>query len=532
MMAATDAGDDSRRTIQAVYDMICRADTIGVFQIESRAQMSMLPRLRPRSFYDLVIEVAIVRPGPIQGNMVHPYLRRRAGRGAGRPIPTTRSARCSHKTLGVPLFQEQAMRLAVVAAGFTPGEADQLRRAMGAWRRPGVIEQFRAEADRRHAGQRAYRRSSPSASFRQIRGFGEYGFPESHAASFALLVYVSAWLKHYYPAAFAAALLNSQPMGSAQSARDAREHGVEVRPVDVECEWVGLSAGRGWDWGEGLGNCKMQMANCKLRIQTRRQRNGSSSPKSASPEPYVLRFGLRMLNGLRADAAAAIERAREAGPFLSIDDFSRRTGLGQGVIKRLAEAGCVRLARGKPPAGAMGIARPGKERRVAAATGLFSRAGRLPVFSAARSLAGEAKMSTGDPTSPGGSAASRSSQRGGAGHSRRCRLYERSRRRLPLRGPVAAGASDFVLSRAARPARNHARAADRGVGQRRHRSAWRGLVLHCVKRPRHGQRHHVRHAGRRNGHDEPGGTPTNVGPLLSHCPRCRRPGSPMGIFKR
>ncbi len=221
---------------EAVYAMIRRADTLGVFQIESRAQMSMLPRLGPRSFYDLVIEVAIVRPGPIQGDMVHPYLRRRNGEEAV-TYPSEAIRGVLEKTLGVPLFQEQAMRLAMVAAGFTPGEADQLRRAMGAWRRPGVIEQFRR---RLIDGMRANGLSAEYAEavFRQIRGFGDYGFPESHAASFALLVYVSAWLKHHYPAAFTAALLNSQPMGfyaPAQLVRDARQHGVEVLPVDVNC---------------------------------------------------------------------------------------------------------------------------------------------------------------------------------------------------------------------------------------------------------------------------------------------------------
>ena len=194
-----------------VYEMIVEADTMGVFQIESRAQMSMLPRLKPRNFYDLVIEVALVRPGPIQGNMVHPYLRRRAGE---EPVtyPNDEIREVLTRTLGVPLFQEQAMRLAVVAAGFTPGEADQLRRAMGAWRRPGIIDQFRKKL---LDGMQAKGLSLEFAEgvFRQISGFGEYGFPESHAASFALLVYVSAWLKFYYPAAFAASLINSQPMG-------------------------------------------------------------------------------------------------------------------------------------------------------------------------------------------------------------------------------------------------------------------------------------------------------------------------------
>ena len=217
-----------------VYAMIRRADTMGVFQIESRAQMSMLPRLQPKCFYDLVIEVAIVRPGPIQGNMVHPYLRRRNGEEAVE-FPNEAIRRVLEKTLGVPLFQEQAMRLAVEAAGFTPGEADQLRRAMGAWRRPGVIDQFHRKLTEGMLA-RGFTPEWAEAVFHQIRGFGEYGFPESHAASFALLVYVSCWLKHHYMAAFTAALLNSQPLGfyaPAQLVRNAREHGVEVLPVDV-----------------------------------------------------------------------------------------------------------------------------------------------------------------------------------------------------------------------------------------------------------------------------------------------------------
>ncbi|MCG3126142.1 MAG: Error-prone DNA polymerase [Phycisphaerae bacterium] len=217
-----------------VYDMICRADTVGVFQIESRAQMSMLPRLRPRNFYDLVIEVAIVRPGPIQGGMVHPFLRRRDGL---EPVtyPSEAVRKVLHKTLGVPLFQEQVMRLAVVAAGFTAGEADQLRRAMAAWRRSGSIETFKLKLVRGMLD-RGYSKQFAEQIYRQIQGFGEYGFPESHAASFALLVYASAWLKCYYPAAYCAAILNSQPMGfyaPAQLVRDAIAHGVEVRPVDV-----------------------------------------------------------------------------------------------------------------------------------------------------------------------------------------------------------------------------------------------------------------------------------------------------------
>ena len=219
---------------EAVFDMICKADTVGVFQIESRAQMTMLPRLKPRSYYDLVIEVSIVRPGPIQGGMVHPYLRRRNGE---EPFtyPNEAVKEVLSKTLGVPLFQEQVMRLAMVTAGFSAGEADQLRRAMAGWGRPGSLDPFR---DKLRQGMLAGGLPTEFTDhiFEQIRGFGQYGFPESHAASFALLAYVSAWLKHHHPAAFAAALLNSQPMGfyaPAQIVRDAQQHGVKVRAVDV-----------------------------------------------------------------------------------------------------------------------------------------------------------------------------------------------------------------------------------------------------------------------------------------------------------
>jgi error-prone DNA polymerase len=217
-----------------VYDMICRADTIGVFQIESRAQMAMLPRLKPRCYYDLVIEVAIVRPGPIQGDMVHPYLRRRSGAEAVE-YPGEEVRAVLHRTLGVPIFQEQVMQIAIVAAGFSPGEADALRRAMGAWKRHGGLDPFR---ERLLSGmrERGYPQEFAERIYRQMLGFGEYGFPLAHAASFALLVYDSAWLKCYEPAAFTCALLNSQPMGfyaPAQLVRDARAHGVEVRPADV-----------------------------------------------------------------------------------------------------------------------------------------------------------------------------------------------------------------------------------------------------------------------------------------------------------
>ncbi|MCY3023423.1 MAG: error-prone DNA polymerase, partial [Planctomycetota bacterium] len=284
-----------------VYDRCCRADTVGVFQIESRAQMAMLPRLKPRCFYDLVVEVSIVRPGPIQGGMVHPYLRRRAGEEQV-TYPNAAIKGVLEKTLGIPLFQEQVMRLAMVAAGFTPGEADKLRRAMGSWRRPGLIEQLR---ERMLAGM--LRNGLPleyaERVFEQIRGFGEYGFPESHAASFALLVYASAWLKCYHQAAFTCALLNSQPMGfyaPAQLVRDAQAHGVTVKPVDVN---------------HSLWDCTLEGEN-------------------------EIRLGFRMVKGLsREKHVEAIVRARTGGTlFGSIAEFARRTGLTKAVLSRVAAA--------------------------------------------------------------------------------------------------------------------------------------------------------------------------------------------------
>jgi len=298
-----------------VYEMISRADTVGVFQIESRAQMSMLPRLQPRCFYDLVIEVAIVRPGPIQGDMVHPYLRRRAGREEV-SYPNEAIRGVLEKTLGVPIFQEQAMRLAVVAAGFTPGQADQLRRAMGAWRRPGVIERFHRELVDGMRG-RGYDERFAEGVFRQIRGFGEYGFPESHAASFALLVYVSAWLKRHHPAAFCAALLNSQPMGfyaSAQLVADAGGHGVEVRGVDINhSEW-----------------------DCTIEGDaTVRGCRGEAGVDDGGP---VLRLGLRMVRGLSEAVAGRVVCERERGEFESVQEVSRRVKLGEAEMARLARA--------------------------------------------------------------------------------------------------------------------------------------------------------------------------------------------------
>lgn len=306
-----------------VYDMICDADTVGVFQIESRAQMSMLPRLRPRCFYDLVIEVAIVRPGPIQGNMVHPYLSARQS-GIQPEYPNEAIAEVLRKTMGVPIFQEQAMRLAVVAAGFTPGEADQLRRAMAAWRRPGVIDQFQRKLIE---GMKANGLDEEFANrvFTQIRGFGEYGFPESHAASFALLVYASCWIKHHFPNVFCCAMLNSQPLGfyaPAQLIADAIRHGVKVSPIDINRS----------EWGCTLEADVEQNDAPKLVVQW-----GSRS----------LRLGFCMVRGLAQKDADFVVRERDArGPYRDQADLVRRCSLTQSVLSALADCGALNsLAR-------------------------------------------------------------------------------------------------------------------------------------------------------------------------------------------
>ena len=310
--------DNIPREDQDVYGMISRADTVGVFQIESRAQMSMLPRLRPARFYDLVIQVAIVRPGPIQGNMVHPYLRRRNGEEAfGSQWPNEQIRKVLERTLGVPLFQEQAMQLAIVAAGFTPGEADQLRRAMGAWRRVGLIEPFYRKLVRGML-ENGYSQEYAEQVFQHIRGFGEYGFPESHAASFARLAYVSAWLKFYYPAAFLAALLNSQPMGfyaPAQLVQDARKHGVEVRPVDINAS----------DW------------DCTLE-STRSLDPGVTQARPQPPDAvWALRLGMRLVRGLSHRDVQRLIEARVA-PFQSMADLAQRAKLGRSTLEKLASA--------------------------------------------------------------------------------------------------------------------------------------------------------------------------------------------------
>jgi error-prone DNA polymerase len=370
-----------------VYEMVGRGDTVGVFQIESRAQMAMLPRLKPGCFYDLVIEVAIVRPGPIQGGMVHPYLRRRQGL---EPVtyPSEAVKQVLSRTLGVPIFQEQVMSLAVVAAGFTPGEADQLRRSMAAWRRKGGLWRFQ---ERLVSGMKArgYPEEFAQRIFQQILGFGEYGFPESHAASFALLVYVSAWLKRHHPAAFAAALLNSQPMGfyaPAQILQDARRHGVEVLPADV--------AASGWDCtleeNEG-GMVKGEPPSPRPRtaeqvppaepVDATRERDaarrssrslytpprshplrghlllaparpsppgtGEREDFSLHPSPFTLhaspalRLGLRMVRGLTQEGGERIAAARAGRAFEDVEDLARRAKLNRHDLQCLAGAGAL-----------------------------------------------------------------------------------------------------------------------------------------------------------------------------------------------
>jgi error-prone DNA polymerase len=294
---------------EATYKMIQRADTIGVFQIESRAQMSMLPRMKPKEFYDLVIEVAIVRPGPIQGDMVHPYLRRREGKEAV-VYPSEVLRDVLEKTLGVPLFQEQAMKVAIVGAGFTAAEADALRRSMATFKFTGGVSRFQ---DKLVEGMVAngYERDFAERTFKQIEGFGSYGFPESHAASFAKIAYASSWMKCHHPDVFCAALLNAQPMGfyaPAQIVRDARAHRVEVRPVCV-------NASR-WD--------------CTLE--------GNSSPSKLGEELLPLRLGMRMVKGLANDHAARIVAARMERPFDSVEDVWRRSGAPVAALERLAEA--------------------------------------------------------------------------------------------------------------------------------------------------------------------------------------------------
>lgn len=292
-----------RPTDENVYEMLCRADSVGVFQVESRAQMSMLPRLQPREYYDLVVQVAIVRPGPIQGGMVHPYLKNRANPRAV-VYPKDELKAVLERTLGVPLFQEQAMQIAIVGAGFSPEKADELRRAMATFRHNGTIHKFKTPFIEGMVGKK-YNRDFAERCFRQIEGFGEYGFPESHAASFAILVYASSYVKHYYPEVFAAALLNAQPMGfyaPAQLVRDAKEHGVNVRPPDINAS----------DW-----DCTLEPG-----------RNNRCA----------LRLGLRQVTGLSKDAARRMVANRGDRPYRDPSDLWRRSGLTRKQIVALARA--------------------------------------------------------------------------------------------------------------------------------------------------------------------------------------------------
>lgn len=300
------------------YDMICRADTVGVFQIESRAQMSMLPRLQPRTYYDLVVEVAIVRPGPIQGGMVHPYLKNRGLKDEDIDYPKALRP-ALERTKGVPIFQEQVMQIAMIAADFTPGEADQLRRAMAAWKRKGGLGPFHDKLVGRML-KNGYDAEFAERIFRQIEGFGEYGFPESHAAGFAQITYVSCWLKCHHPDAFLAALLNSQPLGfyaPAQLVRDAREHGVEVRPVDVAVS----------DWNTVLEGAAGQ-----------------------GEMILPVRLGLDRISGLSEEAGRRIVAARAERPFDSVEDLARRAALDAHALQALAQADALKTLLSMPPA--------------------------------------------------------------------------------------------------------------------------------------------------------------------------------------
>ncbi|HQY88189.1 MAG TPA: error-prone DNA polymerase, partial [Tepidisphaeraceae bacterium] len=306
----------------ATYEMLCDADSVGVFQVESRAQMSMLPRLQPRKFYDLVVEVAIVRPGPIQGKMVHPYLQRRemlrADPNYRVEYPKPELEQVLRETLGIPLFQEQAMRLAIVGAGFTADEADQLRRAMAAWKRGGGLGKFHGKFINGMIT-RGYEIDFAERCFQQISGFGEYGFPESHAASFAKLVYASAWIKRHHPAAFCCALLNSQPMGfyaPAQLVRDARAHGVEVRSIDVNASL--------WD-------CTLEASQHSRPDRSDKDTWGINGP--------ALRLGFRQIKGLKqAEIEKLIDARSIGGRFSTIDELQHRATLSSSTVRRLADA--------------------------------------------------------------------------------------------------------------------------------------------------------------------------------------------------
>lgn len=330
IVAEDPGGKGESEQAKAVYDMLCHADTVGVFQVESRAQMSMLPRLKPRCFYDLVIEIALVRPGPIQGDMVNPYLQRRAGKPWNYPHPCTREV--LERTLGVPLFQEQVMRLAVVAAGFTPAQADGLRRAMGAWRKRGIMDEYRTKLMEGFE-KKGIPKSFAEQIYKQIAGFGEYGFPESHSASFALIAYVSAWLKRFHPAAFTAALINSQPMGfytPAQLIRDARDHGVNILPIDINES----------DWDCTLVHRSKKAVAPKDVLRLLPQHWGLEGPE--------IRLGLRLVRGLGSKAGQAIESERRShGPYQDLEQLRERLKLPQKALTALAQADAFRSCQSR-----------------------------------------------------------------------------------------------------------------------------------------------------------------------------------------
>ncbi len=324
LIAETTGREWSMATIPAedpaVYDMLCEGDSIGTFQVESRAQQNMLPRLKPRCFYDLVVEIAIIRPGPIVGDMVHPYLRRRNGEEAVTyPSPEVRDI--LSRTLGVPLFQEQAMKLAMVAAGFSPGESDRLRRALTNKRADELLPPFR-ERFIEGSVSRGYSRDFAERCFDSFKGFSHYGFPESHSASFALIAYASSWLKRYYPAAFCAALLDAQPMGFYAPhtlVDDARRHGVEVRAVDVNAS----------DW------------TCTLEVDDDEAAVRALPVEGRMPRQPVLRLGFELVKGLREESARRLEAARRDGPFVSVADVAQRTRMPRHELTRLALAGAL-----------------------------------------------------------------------------------------------------------------------------------------------------------------------------------------------
>jgi error-prone DNA polymerase len=377
---ATEDGDEGK----PVYDMLCKADSIGVFQIESRAQMSMLPRLKPRCYYDLVIEVAIVRPGPIQGGMVHPYLNNRKKKPEDIKYSSPALRKVLERTLGVPIFQEQVMQIAIVAADFSPGKADQLRRAMAAWKKKGGLEPFKEDLVHGML-KNGYDEKFALQIFEQIKGFGEYGFPESHSASFALLVYVSSWLKRYEHAAFTCALLNSQPMGfyaPAQLVQDAQRHGVEVRAVDVmNSEWeCTLERGTGApsQWGCDRGSVQVTADSARVQLPApgshlpaepagtappsavtleeglRTQDSGLRentrdlelllSPESCVLSPAIqpaLRLGLRMVKGLSESGAKRLVEIRALRQFESVEELLLAADLSRKDMNALAAAGAL-----------------------------------------------------------------------------------------------------------------------------------------------------------------------------------------------